>query len=140
MIIRLAFIISIVLFAVQDTFGQAVRDTYKIDTLLQKCMAKDNSDAGMISCLEKAEKDWDNELNKYYKLLLNKLDTADQKNLKESQRQWIIYRDKEINFFSTLYSKKDGSMWNVSIADNRMQIIRKRAIELLEYYEAITQN
>ena len=105
-----------------------------------KCTAKNASDAGMITCLQKAETDWDKELNKYYKLLLIKLDTSQQKKCRDSQRQWLIYKDKEVNFFTDIFSKKDGSMWNLLIADKRMQIIRQRVVELIGYYETLTQN
>ena len=121
-------------------FIKAQTKGYKIDSTLGKCIAKDPSDAGMINCLQKAETDWDKELNKYYKLLLIKLDTSQQKKCRDAQRQWLMYKDKEVKFFSDIFSKKDGSMWNLLIADKRMQIIRQRAVELIGYYETLTQN
>ena len=125
---------------VNTTFVQAQTKEYRIDSTLGKCTAKNASDAGMITCLQKAETDWDKELNKYYKLLLIKLDTSQQKKCRDSQRQWLIYKDKEVNFFTDIFSKKDGSMWNLLIADKRMQIIRQRVVELIGYYETLTQN
>ncbi|WP_462255215.1 lysozyme inhibitor LprI family protein [Ferruginibacter sp.] len=122
------------------TFVKAQTKEYKIDSTLEKCIAKDVSDAGMINCLQKAETDWDKELNKYYKLLLIKLDTSEQKKCRDSQRQWLIYKEKEVNFFTDVFSKKDGSLWNLLIADKRMQITRLRAKELIAYYETLTQN
>lgn len=35
----------------------------------------------------------DKKLNKYYKKIMNKLDTTDRIKLRESQRQWIIFRN-----------------------------------------------
>jgi len=122
------------------SYAQTDIKPYKIDSVLSKCIGKNNSDPGMSDCLQKAESNWDKELNKYYKLLLTKLDSVGQKNLRESQREWIVYKDKEVNFFSEVFSKKDGTMWNLLIADKRMQIIRQRAIELSDYYETLTQN
>jgi uncharacterized protein YecT (DUF1311 family) len=124
-----------------DIFGQPPTKSYKIDTILNKCIDKKNGgDAGMISCLQKAEMNWDAELNKTFKLLLAKLDSSEQRELRESQRQWIIYKDKEIKFFSDTYGNRDGTMWNLAISDKRMQLIRQRTIELLGYYDTLTQN
>jgi len=124
-----------------DTFGQPPNKSYRVDTVLNKCIDKTNGgDAGMIYCLQKAEMNWDAELNKTFKLLLAKLDSSEQKELRESQRQWIIYKDKEIKFFTDIYGKRDGTMWNLAISDKQMQLIRQRTIELLDYYETLTQN
>lgn len=124
-----------------ETFGQPPTKSYKIDTILKKCIDKTHGgDVDMISCLEKAESNWDAELNKTFKLLLTKLDSTEQKKLRESQRQWLIYKDKEIKFFTDVYGKQDGTMWNLAISDKRMQLIRQRTIELLDYYETLTQH
>jgi uncharacterized protein YecT (DUF1311 family) len=89
-----------------DTFGQPPTQSYKIDTILNKCIAKTNGgDVGLISCLQKAEMNWDAELNKTFKLLIAKLDSSEQKELRESQRQWIIYKDKEIKFLLLVTNK-----------------------------------
>lgn len=134
-----ALFISLML-ACSTSYAQPGKKPYKIDSVLSKCISKNNSDPGMSDCLQKAESNWDKELNKYYKLLLAKLDTSAQKYLRESQRQWLMYKDKEVNFFSEVFSKKDGTMWNLFIADKRMQIIRQRAIELSDYYDTLNQN
>lgn len=134
-------ILFLLVFCIQQaTFSQPQEKTYKIDSILSKCIDKSNGgDAGMISCLEKAEMSWDAELNKTFKLLLAKLDSSDQRRLRETQRQWIVYKDREIAFFTELYGKKDGTMWNLAISDRRVQLIRQRTVELFDYYETITQ-
>jgi uncharacterized protein YecT (DUF1311 family) len=124
-----------------EAFGQPPTKSYKIDTILNKCIDKTNDgDISMISCLQKAEMNWDAELNKTFKLLLTKLDSNDQRKLRESQRQWLIYKEKEIKFFTDVYGQRDGTMWNLTISDKRMQLIRQRTVELLDYYETLTQN
>jgi len=138
---RLIIFIITTLVICTDTFGQPPTKSYKIDTILNNCIDKTNGgDASIISCLEKAEMNWDAELNKTFKLLLAKLDSSEQRELRDSQRQWIIYKDKEIKFFTDIYGKRDGTMWNLAISDKRMQLIRQRTIELLDYYETLTQN
>jgi uncharacterized protein YecT (DUF1311 family) len=124
-----------------ETFGQSPLKSYKIDTILNNCIDKTNGgDVSMISCLQKAEMNWDAQLNKTYKLLLTKLDSGDQRKLRESERQWVVYKDKEFNFLTDVYGKQDGTMWGILISSKRMQLIRQRAIELLDYYETLTQN
>jgi uncharacterized protein YecT (DUF1311 family) len=123
-----------------NSFAQPQTKLYKIDSVLNKCIKKNNSDHGMSDCLQRAESSWDKELNNYYRLLLTKLDTIGRKNLRESQRQWLIYKDKEIIFLSEVYSKKEGTMWDLLITDKQMQITRQRAIELSGYYDTLMQN
>ena len=137
---RLFFITSYFLMTLGTTRGQVQSNEYRLDTILQKCLNKKPSNIGMIECLQSVEKGWNKELNKYYKLLLTKLDTTEQTLLRESQRQWLIFKDKEVKFFIEVFSKKDGSMWPLMISDKSMQIIRQRAIELSDYYETLTQN
>jgi uncharacterized protein YecT (DUF1311 family) len=138
---RLILFVFTTLVICPKAFSQPPTKSYKIDTILNKCIDKTNGgDISIISCLQKAEMNWDAELNKTFRLLLSKLDSSDQRKLREAQRQWIIYKDKEIKFFTDVYGKQDGTMWNLSISDKRMQLIRQRTVELLDYYEILTQN
>jgi uncharacterized protein YecT (DUF1311 family) len=120
-------------------YAQQPTKEHKIDIALSTCIKKDGSTIGMISCLITANTEWEKELNRTFKLLLSKLDTSDQRRLRESQRQWITYRDKEILFFMQLYDR-DGTMWNVIKNETGMKLTRQRAIELLDYYETISEN
>ncbi len=119
--------------------SQEIQIKYKIDTILNKCLSKNQSDVGMGDCFIKSQDLWDKELNKYYKLLLSVLDTSAQQKLKEAQRQWILFRDKEIQLIHDAYGSNDGSMWNLAIADRINQLIRQRAVDLIGYYETLTQ-
>ena len=105
-----------------------------LDSDLEKCLAKDESTAGQRNCLIEFQKKWDQELNKNYQLLIKKLPKNAQLTLKESQIQWIKYRDKDFEWIQQLYFEvKEGSMFYV-IADNKkLDIIKTRALELEEY-------
>ena len=94
----------------------------------------------MSDCLVNSQKLWDKELNKYYRLLLTKLDAPGQKKLKETQKQWIIFRDNEIKFISEAYGKREGTMWVITVADKVNQLIRQRAVDLIEYWATLTEN
>jgi uncharacterized protein YecT (DUF1311 family) len=117
---------------------QKTETQYKVDTVLAKCLEEHTTTAGMADCLATAEDLWDKELNKYYRLLLLKLDTLGQKRLKESQKQWLIFRDNEIKFISRAYGNQDGTMWIIIRADRIAQLVRRRAVDLIEYYEMLT--
>ena len=108
-----------------------------IDIAESKCLDKnDISNAEMRNCTIKATQSWDNELNKYYNLLKNKLPQETFEVLKESQKQWMIYRDKEYLLISKFYFElKEGTMW-YNIAENRKkEIVKTRALELQMYFE-----
>lgn len=114
---------------------------HAIEKNLKECLAAPAgaSTAGMISCTIAAKNAWDAEMNKYYKLLLDVLNTDGKLKLKEAQRQWIVFRDKEMAFSSAVFTAKEGTMWRVIAANNNLEIVKKRAQELKEYYELVTQ-
>lgn len=114
-------------------------EKHKIDRELDACMDKNPSTAGMVECIEKAIKQWDDELNKNYKLLSGVLDKEGQANLKKAQLEWIKFRDAEIKLISSVYSKKEGTMYIPMSCDSVMEITRKRALQLKAYYELITE-
>ncbi|QEE48147.1 DUF1311 domain-containing protein [Flavobacterium alkalisoli] len=109
---------------------------YSIDVELKECIKlSEGIDAEIVKCELNAAEAWDGELNKYYKQLMGVLNPEQQKALKESQRQWIIYKDMEGSFLSQFYGKQKGSMWRVVSANRVKEIIKTRALELKEYYE-----
>jgi uncharacterized protein YecT (DUF1311 family) len=121
-------------------FGQE-RETEKhpIDIKVEECLSIDSNQStfGMIDCIRTAMEEWDVELNKYYKLHMNTLDTDEQEKLRDSQRQWLVYRDKEFEFIETMYRNMEGTMWKIVEADNRNNIVRQRALELTSYYDTL---
>ena len=122
----------------KSTQGQA--KSYKIDTVLKQCLLKNESTQGMANCTQTALEDWDKELNKYYKLTLTKLDAPKQIFFRESQRQWLIYQDKELKFLVEAFGKDDGTMWGLYILDRKLDITRKRATEFIDYFETLDQH
>ena len=111
----------------------------KIDVLESKCLNKENiSNAEMCNCTIRASESWDKELNKYYSLLKNKLPKESFEILKESQKQWLSYRDKEYSFIAKFYYEiKEGTMWYAIAENKKKEIVKVRAIELEEYYEML---
>jgi uncharacterized protein YecT (DUF1311 family) len=110
-----------------------------IDKLESKCIHKNNiSNSETCNCINKARESWDLELNKYYILLKEKLPKEAFEILKESQKEWIIYRDKEFLFISKFYFQvKEGTMWYEVAAQKKKEIVKARTLELKEYYEML---
>jgi len=122
------------------TFGQeSETEKHPIDIKVEECLAipSNQTTIGMIDCIQTAMEEWDAELNKYYKLLMNNLDNNEQDKLRDAQRQWLVFRDKEFEFIGTRYGKMEGTMFNIIEADSRNNIVRQRALELKSYYDIL---
>ncbi|MDQ8013059.1 MAG: lysozyme inhibitor LprI family protein [Flavobacterium nitrogenifigens] len=119
-------------------FSQTKKEN-PIDVLESKCLNKDNiSNADMCNCTIQARESWDKELNKYYNLLKTKLPKEAFETLKESQKQWLVYRDKEYSFISKyFYEVKQGTMWYAVAENKKKEIVKTRAIELERYYKML---
>lgn len=117
-------------------FSQTKKE-YPIDLLESKCInQKDISNADKCNCIIQAQESWDKELNKSYNLLKTKLPKETFETLKESQKQWLLYRDKEYEFMSKyLYEVKQGTLWYAVSESLKRDIVKRRALELEAYYK-----
>jgi len=102
---------------------------------ISDCLDKNVTTIGMLECMDKAGKMWDDELNRVYGLLRSKLKPGDQKALKISQRAWIKYRDLEFENIDKVYSNFQGTMYGPMRLDHRMQVIKQRVSELQSYLD-----
>jgi uncharacterized protein YecT (DUF1311 family) len=129
--------IPLLLFGIQS-FGQ---DTNQIDMNLRACLdsSQNYTTLGMIHCTYCAEQSWDAKMNKYYKLLQGVLTADGKEKLKESQIKWLAYRDAELSTISTIFDLQ-GTMWSVVREDERMELVKHRALELGDYYATLTQH
>jgi uncharacterized protein YecT (DUF1311 family) len=128
---------SLFSFAVLSQTKSKIENT--IDGIELKCLKKkDISNVEMCNCTINAREAWDKELNKYYTLIKTKLPKQAFEVLKESQKQWIKYRDKEFAFISNYYFEvKEGTMWYAVAENKKKEIVKTRAIDLIEYYEIV---
>jgi len=134
---KLYFLLAFGLFlsAPVVSFAQEDAEKHPIDIALDKCMDKNPSTQGMVGCLDEAYKKWDAELNKNYKALNLKLNAKQKAALLTSQRKWIEYRDLEFKFQAELYSTMEGTMYQPMAVDSRLEIVKKRALDLKSYLE-----
>jgi len=80
------------------------------------------------------EKFLDSELSTAYSLLQAKLADTQKSQLRESQKAWILYRDKEIEFVNANWTQQNfGSSSAISRNNYRSTIIRGRVEQLLNY-------
>ena len=111
---------------------------HPIDKAMGKCVDKDSSTAGMSECIGQAYVAWDRELNKNFNRLMAKLKPKEKQVLRAAQAEWIKYRDAEFNLIDALYETKEGTMYISMHAEDRLRVVKKRALELaayLDFYE-----
>ncbi|MBX0310367.1 MAG: DUF1311 domain-containing protein [Sulfurihydrogenibium sp.] len=131
---KIFWMLSFILFILPAKgFSEEKEKKHPIDVWLEKCMEKENyTTAGMLSCSSQALDKWDKELNRVYKELMKKLSPEEKELLKQSQQQWIKFRDAEFKFLDNLYLGT-GTMIPVMIMGDKLDIISER-VKMLEGY------
>ena len=136
--IKLIFAIAAIFLL--PTISQAQEEAkHPIDKTLEACIDKNGSTAGMVQCTDKAYADWDKELNKNYAELMRQLKPAQKESLRLSQLEWIKYRDLEFKFIDSVYDRLEGTMYIPMRIDSRMEVVRKRALELKSFLDLVTE-
>ena len=82
---------------------------------------------------------WDKELNSIYQKLIKSLEEEEKVLLRESQRGWLQYHDKQQEFvWRYYYGRKSGAILGsqglVQMRTAYKNRIRERTLELMEYY------
>lgn len=107
-----------------------------IDATLETCLNRDPSTAGMIQCLAAAETSWDQELNGAYRSLRGSMPADVAEDLRTAQRAWLNFRDKDFAFSGEFYVRMEGTMWRPVAVSHRVDTVRDRVVDLLNYEEA----
>ena len=123
-----------------STLHAQERTVHPIDKALEACTEKDPSTGGVVECTEIAYKKWDQQLNKNYQALLRKLKPADKQVLITSQRSWIAFRDNEFKLIDSLYDQLQGTMYIPMRYDERMQIVKRRALALSDHMDTLNES
>ena len=106
---------------------------HPIDKALEACIDKNGSTAGMVECTDRAYAAWDKELNKNYGELMRTAKPKQKEALRLVQLEWLKYRDLEFRLIDSIYDPLEGTMYIPMRLDSRMEVIRKRALELKGY-------
>lgn len=101
-----------------------------IDSTLQKCKIDAVSTIDSQNCYIKATTAWDTELGNQYKLLMKDQPENVRAALRDSQRQWIKYRDSYNKGIEVFYQKEEGTIWSLIAAESKMNIIRDKTLDL----------
>jgi uncharacterized protein YecT (DUF1311 family) len=111
-------------------------DTFRIEETNSKMIEIDNSTVGMVDAIYSSENDYDKLLNKYYKILIDKLDAADKEILRSSQKNWLVFRDDELQLNDMLSKEKysgGGTIQNLIVSGRVLEITKNRVIEMFQY-------
>lgn len=125
-------------FELKAQISEIENSKHPIDTMFMNCQNGKICYCGSTSsCATPAIEEWDAYLNKYYNLLLKKINNKTNKeNLINAQIAWIKYKDAEFkNSKGLIYGEGDtGSFHPALVALNHLLFIRARALELEAYY------
>lgn len=111
--------------------GYGFEENHPITWAISKCISTNSSKNGYFRCNHIGYEAWDVELNRAYKLLGGK----NNKLLKQSQLDWIKYRDSSISFLESHYLEEESG-WSNSLTyeGHVLRITRRQALFLLEIY------
>jgi uncharacterized protein YecT (DUF1311 family) len=132
--IRTFFALLCLLLLASVSFAQA-ETPHPIDKALDACIEKDGSTAGMVQCTDKAYAAWDKELNKNYFALMRKLKPTQKEIMKAAQLEWIKSRDADFKVIDSIYDTLQGTMYIPMRIDARMELVKKRALQLKGYLD-----
>jgi uncharacterized protein YecT (DUF1311 family) len=137
----LALILACLSYPLATASGSVNQDPpqHPIDKALEACIDKNGSTAGMVECTDKAYAAWDKELNKKYGDLMRALKPAQREALRLAQLEWLKYRDLDFKLVDSVYDSMQGTMYIPMRIDARMEIVKKRTLELKGYLELIQE-
>jgi uncharacterized protein YecT (DUF1311 family) len=119
-----------------NLYKEFVLDTFKIERRLALRIDEDYSTASMVKASYEAEQAYDALLNKYYKVLIERLNSDDKEVLKHAQRSWLSYRDAERKFYHTVAKEEysgGGTIQRTITASRFLHQTKSRVIELYRY-------
>ena len=109
---------------------------HPIDIQMDKDIEKDSSNGGLFEAYRKATKAWEEEMNKNYQTLMAQYDNDNcRKKLQKAQEAWLAFWKDETHFNGYFWYLFDGSMYATSSTYYNLYLIRKRAFELVYYYD-----
>ncbi|MGL6168056.1 MAG: lysozyme inhibitor LprI family protein [Fusobacteriaceae bacterium] len=109
------------------------RELSNLEKQYELKLDEDYSTFGKLSASADYYEELDKVLNKSYKELMAILGTEEKIALRNSQREWIKFKDKEIEFSETLYSKKEGTIYRQLTPIIMIDLIKNRINELVSY-------
>lgn len=100
------------------------------DAQLAACMDQAVSTMDMHECNAQAMVAWDAELNVRYGQLMQGQSAKAVRAIRQSQRDWLVYRDSYFKAIEAFYQQEQGTIWGLVAADRKIALVRSRALEL----------
>lgn len=137
LVFRIFIFMFFIIFLFNVSLG-SVTEEYNNELLLlekqyEKNMSEDYSTTGMVIATNDYYDELDKVLNKVYKELMATLSPDEKIALRDSQRAWIKFREKEVAFSADLYSKKEGTIYRLFTPANRVSLMKNRIMDLVSY-------
>jgi uncharacterized protein YecT (DUF1311 family) len=128
---------SVLLLAFFSHCSQANEIGSNIDNSLKQCKNSAISTIDSHNCYDVALKEWDSELGNQYKLLMNGQPDHIRIALRDSQRQWIKYRDQYVSAIDVFYKQQGGTISVLIAAESKLNVTRDKAIDLYKLRNSI---
>jgi len=130
-------LLTILLAGALNCSAQKQGDQDPIDKAYENCKLEHSDAAGIANCAFEAYKHWDSELNKYYNRILKSLKKqGDIGSFKNAQKAWVAFRDAEFTAYNGMFNRP-GDQWATIRAENRIAIVRARALQLRNYSDSL---
>lgn len=128
-------VVAVILAAALAAWPALAQDTYDIDAELDAAMEEAMTTADQMEAVGRAIKKWDAELNAHYRDLQAELPANVFRIVRDAQRAWIAFRDKEVEALGAAYEAMPGSMFLPMHAMHEMMLVKHRALELADMLE-----
>jgi uncharacterized protein YecT (DUF1311 family) len=116
-------------------------DTMRIERTASLLNNEHYSTLDMHNTLSFCMMEYDKLLNKYYRLIMDKLTDADKVKFRDAQRLWLQYRDSEAKINSDIIASGKytggGTMWGLFAVARNLGIIKERVIGFYGFLECI---
>jgi uncharacterized protein YecT (DUF1311 family) len=105
---------------------------HPIDVWFDKTIESKTTTADVRTMQAEAHQRWDAVLNQLYKDVMAKLSDSDREPFKQAQRNWLRFREAEMQFLSTaVYT--DGTMAPVILSDIGLKMLKTRVCQLMTH-------
>ncbi len=94
----------------------------------------------IVNVTDESAKEYDRLMNAFYQKLLEKIDEKDQEIVRQSQRDWVKFRDSEMKLNGVLSQDKygGGTIQSIYNNSNYMQLVKERALEIYNHYKRVS--
>ncbi len=130
--------LTLLLFTTCGSLYAAPQKEDLIDIALEKAIEKNPNTLGMIQALNEANEKWLKEIDRALTKLETEMSPEQWKALQASQKAWLAYREKELEFQTAFYRKMQGTVWGPIGAEKRVERNRERALLLRGYTHSLS--